>query len=194
MRNGYKLQGWRLSLTRIMVATEVDEAVGLVAGDRDEDAVLMIEGPAETIAAALALVGQLTGAESVAVNVPGTMTYSFGEQGPELPPPAAFRNAALSDAEQAAGASERAKRTRRTKAQIEADKLAEAARVLAASAPAPANDWPLPGEQAPPDEMPTQQAGVAPMGAPSGPPAPGQPMPAGWSPFGSPGAPVQPTH
>lgn len=173
MRSGYEHKGWRLTLTEIVVATERDDVLSMDAGDTDENAVLMIEGPAATVAAALTLVGQLTGVDgSVSVQVApgnGEPVASFVQP---LGGPA--RVVADQDANRYAPDDDKPRRTRRTKAQVQADKLAAE---QGAQNPIAA---------APPGETPSGLEPMRPFVPIASPAATfdNGPAPAGYSPFG----------
>lgn len=94
-------------------------------GEESFDTMLLVEGPKAIVTAALSFAPAALGEEAPAPAVPvnATMPYSFGEQQAE---------------------DEKPKRTRRTKAQMDADRAAEAT----TSAPAPAAEH-VPGGEVP---------------------------------------------
>lgn len=123
-----------------------------IDADDDESTVLVIEGSGAMVATALPLVGQLVGVQDVAVTVSAGPRPAEEDGRDDVTP-----------AEQAEDG-DKPKRTRRTKAQIEADKQAAQTPTLPAQPAVPS----FPAQV----EMPHQESAAAP----------------GWSPFGSPAA------
>ena len=138
MREKYEFAGWRLSLTRVERAVEDDDRMGLAAGETDESTVLVIEGGSEIVSSALPLLGQLLGTDAQvtisAINTPAPHSEPIVEQD-----------------ETGNDADGKPRRKRRTKAEIEADKLREAQAAATAQTAATVAPAPLTAPQSPPE-------------------------------------------
>lgn len=159
MQQGWEFKGWRLSLTRTDIATEDNEQTAVAVGDEQDATVLVVEGASDIVSSALPLIEKILG---VPVRDP-VVTYSRPDQDANRYEPTVEQDETGNDADG------KPRRKRRTKAEIEADKLAEAAAIRRAAEAAMS-------PQASSTPVDVQNAIAPVLGTP----------PPGWSPFGTP--------